>query len=152
MSLVGEKYMQTQAELIAKYKAIRLRRHEEEQVRLRSAVEHGIKYSAQHRAENLRLLRTFFNATQEDFATLLGISGQSKYSQLERGEQDLLTSEARRIENDLGIPANWLDRSNSNSIFMSQDEQALINEIRVANPRVALTLAETVKQLSGRGK
>jgi transcriptional regulator with XRE-family HTH domain len=143
--------MSTQEELIAKFKALRLRKREEETIRLQSAEAHGIRYSAVHRLENMRLLRAFINSTQKDFATLLSIDGgQTKYSQLERGEQDLLASEARRIERELGIPDNWLDRSNSHSLFMSQDEQSLINEIRGANPGAALALADAVKQMSGR--
>jgi transcriptional regulator with XRE-family HTH domain len=141
--------MQSKEELIAKVKALRLRNQEKEQSRLRSAAEHGVKYNADHRSENLRLLRAFLNATQDSFATLLGVGSQGQYSQFERGNPSLSAGEARRIERELGIPNNWLDRSNSHSLFLSQDEQSLINEIRGVNPGAALLLAETVNLLSG---
>ena len=142
--------MQTKEELIAKFRALRQRQQEEAQNRLRSAAEHGVRYSADHRSENLRLLRAFFNAAQESFATLIGIRSQSQYSLIERGDQPLSSSAAREIERELGIPENWLDRSNSNALFLSQDELSLVNEIRGARPEVALKLAETVKLLSCR--
>ncbi len=142
--------MQTKEELIAKFKAHRQRQQEEAQSRLRSAAEHGVKYSSEHRSENLRLLRAFFNALQEPFATLIGIRSQPQYSLIERGDQLLSSSAAREIERELGIPENWLDRSNSNALFLSQDELSLLNEIRGVKPEAALKLAETVKLLSGR--
>lgn len=142
--------MQTKEELIAKFKARRLHQQEEAHIRLRSAAEHGIKYSEDHRSENLRLLRAFFNASQESFSTLLGIRSQSQYSLIERGDQPLSSTAARQIESELGIPEHWLDRSNSHSLFLSQDELSLVNEIRGVKPEVALKLAETVKMLSDR--
>ena len=142
--------MQTKEELIAKFRALRQRQQEEAQNRLRSAAEHGVRYSADHRSENLRLLRAFFNAAQESFATLIGIRSQSQYSLIERGDPPLSSSAAREIERELGIPENWLDRSNSNALFLSQDELSLVNEIRGARPEVALKLVEIVKLLSGR--
>jgi transcriptional regulator with XRE-family HTH domain len=147
-STKGEE-MATQEERIAKFKALRLREQEEAQKRLRSAVEHGIKYSADHRSQNLRLLRAFFNEAQDDFAELLGVGSQSQYSLLERGGRDFSAREARRIERELGIPDNWFDRSNSNFLFLSQDQLSLINEIQGVNPDAALKLADVVKLLSG---
>lgn len=143
--------MATQEDLIAKFKANRVRQQEQAQSRLQSAAEHGIKYSADNRPENLRLLRAFFNTGQDHFAILLGVGSQSQYSQLERAESDFSPSEARRIESSLGIPDNWFDRRNSTLLFLSQDELSLINEIRGVKPGAALVLAEAVKQLSGRG-
>lgn len=143
--------MQSREQQIAKFKAFRLRQQEEAQNRLRSAADHGINYSEDNRSENLRLLRAFFNALQEPFATLIGIRGQSQYSLIERGEQRLSSSAAREIERELGIPENWLDRGNSNALFLSQDELSLVNEIRGVKSGVALKLAETIKLLSGSG-
>ncbi len=142
--------MQTREEFVARFKANRQRQHEEAQSRLRSAAEHGVNYSSEHRLENLRLLRSFFHAGQESFATLIGIRSQSQYSLIERGEQPLSTITAREIERELGIPENWLDRNNSNALFLTQDELSLVNEIRGVKPAAALKLAETVKLLSGR--
>ncbi len=137
--------------LIAKFRANRVRQQEEAQSRLRSAADHGITYSADNRPENLRLLRAFFNTDQGHFAILLGVGSQSQYSQLERAERDFSSSEARRVERSLNIPDNWFDRGNSTLLFLSQDELALINEIRGVKQGAALVLAEAVKQLSGRG-
>jgi transcriptional regulator with XRE-family HTH domain len=142
--------MQTKEELIAKFKALRLRQQEAVQGRLRSAEEHGIQYSADYRPENLRLLRALFNAKQASFAPLLGMRNQKQYSLIETGDQPLSPDAAREIERELGIPENWLDRNNSNSLFLSQDEPSLVNEIRGVKPEAALKLAETVKLLSGR--
>jgi transcriptional regulator with XRE-family HTH domain len=142
-----EKKMPTTAELIAGFKARLLNQKQEAHDRLQSANDHGIKYSAVYRKENLRLLREFFNASQEQFAILLGVSSQSAYSQLERGDQDLSSTTVRKIERDLGIPENWFDRDNSISLFLSQDEIALVNEVRGAKPKIALTLADLIKSL-----
>ena len=140
--------MTTSEKLIAEFKARIEQQKQKVQDRLQSATEHGIKYSATHRKNNLRILRAFFNATQEQFAILLELASQSKYSQLERGDQDLSASTARKIELDLGIPENWFDRDNSVSLFLSQDEIALVNEVRRAKPKVTLTLADLIKSLT----
>ncbi|PUE07057.1 hypothetical protein B9Z51_14275 [Limnohabitans sp. T6-5] len=142
--------MSTKEELRSRVNEFRAHREEREQEKLINAEFHGISYSAEHRPENLRLLRAFFNATQDDFAALLGIIGQSLYSQYERGLRELETIDARRIEQSLNIPEKWLDRKNSNSLFLSQDEQSLVNEIRAVNSAAILILAKAVRILSNR--
>lgn len=143
--------MSNQEELFARLKERLRAQREEEQSRLRIASEHGIEYSEANRPENLRLLRAFFNATQENFATLLGVGSQSQYSQLERGERGLTQEGARRIERELGIPHNWLDRRNGSLLFLSLPELSLVNEARVVQPDTVLDLAGVVKRLTGRG-
>lgn len=140
--------MQTREELIARFKAFRQRQFEEAQSRLQSAIEHGLIYSSEHRSENLRLLRSFFNAGQESFAMLVGISSQSQYSLIERGEHLLSEYSARGIERELGLPEYWLDRCNSTVLFLTQDELSLVNQLRRVKPGAALKLAEAVKLLT----
>lgn len=138
----------TTEKLIAEYKSRIEQQKQETQSRLQSATDHGIKYSATHRRDNLRMLRVFFNATQEQFSILLEVISQSKYSQLERGDQNLSSDTVRKIELDLGIPENWFDRDNSISLFLSQDEIALINEVRRSTPNVTLALANLMRSLT----
>jgi transcriptional regulator with XRE-family HTH domain len=133
---------------LAKIKAALLAQKQATLERLRHASEHGIDYNADRRAENLRILRAFLNATQDEQASLLGIASQPQYSQLERGEQGLESDEARQMERALGIPEYWLDRVNAQALFMTQDELSLINEIRRAKPGAALLLANAVKGLT----
>ena len=140
--------MQSNEALNAKAKAFFQRRREEAENKLRSAQEHGITYSEEHRAHNLRMLRRALDDTQESFASLLGFANQKALSLVETGEKALSAGHAREIESGFKLPENWLDRDNLKSMFLSQDELALVNELRRAKPGVALKLAETVKLLS----
>lgn len=89
-----------------------------------------VQSTPERRAENLRLLRAFLNATQEDLTGLLNLGSQSYYSSVERGTQTLTAGEARRVEKDLGLPECWLERNNANSLFLSSAELDLILELR----------------------
>ena len=143
--------MSNQIELLAKLKERFQSQREAEEKRLLTASEHGIKYDKKHRAQNLRLLRSFFNSRQEDFISLLGVRSQSQYSKLERGEDELGEYSARQIEKSIGLPERWLDRDNANLLFLSLAELSLVNEIRTINSEAVKALAGTVKLLTRRG-
>lgn len=136
-------------DIVAKLKARLQASRAEEQRRLQTAGEHGIEYASAHRAENLRLLRAYFDATHDDFAALLQFPGQPQYSQVERGNRKLTAGEARTIESDLGIPHMWLERRNTDALFLSQDGLSLVNVTRLAKPGAALALAGVIKLLTG---
>ena len=142
--------MQTREELIAKIRAYRERQREEAQSQHQTAAQHGVNYGSEHRSNNLRLLRAYFNETQESFRTLTGVSSQPQYSLIEKGEKILPESAAREIERNLDLPKYWFDRSNVTPLFLTQNELSLVNELRRMKPEVALKLAELVKLMSGR--
>lgn len=142
--------MQTIQDRIAEFKALRQRQLKEAQSRRQSATEHGLIYSSEHRSENLRLLRAFFNVKQESFAKLISIPNQSQYSFIERGEHLLSENSARYIERELCLPEYWLDRNNSSVFFLTQDELSLITQLRVVNPGAILKLAEAVRLMTSK--
>ncbi|MBS0405608.1 MAG: helix-turn-helix transcriptional regulator [Proteobacteria bacterium] len=143
--------MSNQNDFIARAKERLQSQREAEQRRLQTASEHGVKYDKKHRAENLRLLRAFFDVTQEKFISLLGVSSQSQYSKFERGEEELEARLARQIEKSIGLPEMWFDRDNANLLFLSLVELSLVNEIRVVDPEATRVLASALKLLTGRG-
>jgi len=99
------------------------------------------------RSDNLRLLRAYMNAHQDNFVAMLGIGSQSNYSKMETGDSLLDEVAARRIESDLGLPIGWLERNNGDAIFLSNDEFQLIKAIRQSPPEATLALTEAVKKL-----
>jgi len=88
------------------------------------SINQEIRYDRKYRKENLGYLRKIFNASQNEFARLIGVQGQTKYSAMERGEESLTLAHARRIEHELDLPENWFDRDNK--IFLTEDEYSLI--------------------------
>lgn len=119
--------------------------------RISLAESHGVEYDERRRVENLRLLRSYFNATQEDFAGLLGLSGQPEYSQIETGSKAIPSSAARRIEQRLSIPENWLDRDNSKALFISLAQFAVLMEIGKRSDEAARALAEAIRKIGSVG-
>lgn len=132
-------------ELRAKLQAARL----VEQQRHAHAVAHGIDFKDERRSENLRLLRAYFDTTQERFAQLLRVSSQSQYSSFERGLKVLPSEDARTIERSLGLPENWLDRSNAPMLFVTTDQLAVLKEVQKAPAEAAIPLAKAVKSMTG---
>lgn len=113
------------------------------------ATENGVPLNPARRAENLHLLRTFLNARQEDMVTMLSLSSQSYFSQVERGEKTLASWEARQIEQAIGLPDGWFERNNATSLFLSPKEFDLIVELRNVGADTAdavLTLLRALKQ------
>lgn len=109
--------------------------------------EQGGGHSPDQRAENLRLLRAFLNANQDDLSELLKLGSQSRFSIFERGEKNLPASEARRIEKDLELPSHWLDRNNSDALFLSPTEISLIRALRCSAPDATSALIDAVKKI-----
>lgn len=136
--------------LIAKLKERRFADQEAYSQRLSLAASHGVDYDESRRPTNLRLLRAYFHATQDEFATLVGVSSQPEYSKVEGGSKPLSASRARQIEKSLGIAENWLDRNNAEALFLSLGEIALISELRPTGPDAALALAKAIKMISTR--
>lgn len=116
------------AELIAKIRANRYPPPPPPPV----ATENGVPLNPTRRADNLHLLRTFLNARQDDMVTMLSLSSQSYFSQVERGEKTLASWEARQIEQAVGLPEGWFERNNATSLFLSAKEFDLIVELRNA--------------------
>lgn len=137
-------------ELIAKLKKRRLADQAAYLERLSLAEIHGIDYDENRRSTNLRLLRAYFNSNQEEFATLVDIRSRSEYSKIEIGSKLLPTVNARQIERNLGIPENWLDRDNSEALFLSLGEVALIGALRNTRTDSALPLANLIKTISSK--
>lgn len=100
---------------------------------------------ASRRSENLRLLRAYLNVRQEDLSQTLGLSSQSYYSCVERGDKNLAAWEARRMEADLDLPDGWLDRNNVDGLLLSNAELTLIRELRGASQEVVKSLTDVVK-------
>lgn len=99
------------------------------------------------RGDNLRILRAFMQAHQEDFVSMLRVGIQSVYSKIERGETPLDNDQARKIESALNLSLGWLDRDNAAALFFSNDEFLLIQEIRNSVPEATTALIEAVKTL-----
>lgn len=102
--------------------------------------------ASEHRAGNLRLLRAFFNSSQQEFERCLKLGSQSSYSVYERGFDNkvLPESQARRIEREFELPEGWFDRDNADSLFLSHEELALIMGLRASSPNAITALSNTV--------
>lgn len=124
----------------------------QKQSQIRPTSKPVIEINPARRGENLRILRAFLDAHQENFVSMLGIGSQSLYSKIERGDSLLDEKQARKIEASLGLPLGWLERNNGDSIFFSNDECQLITEIRKSAPEATVALIEAVKSIrSSRG-
>ncbi len=114
------------------------------QVRV-DAVAAELKLNPTRRSGNLRLLRTYMNADQQDFVSMLGIGSQSFYSRIERGDSQLDDRQARKIESEIDLSPGWLDRDNGQGMLVSNSEWQLIQELRNAAPEATFSLIETAK-------
>lgn len=112
-----------------------------------NSVSSQLKLNPARRRENLRLLRTYMDADQKEFVSMLGVGCQSLYSRFERGESQLDDKQARKIESGVGLPPGWLDRDNGATILLSNDEWHLIHELRKSSPEATLALIQTAKSL-----
>ncbi len=90
----------------------------------------SLKLDSRRRGENLRLLRSYMEASQEDFRKMLRVGSQSEYSKIERGEAALGESHVKIVELELGLAAGWLDRNNIEGLFLANNEMILIRELR----------------------
>lgn len=135
-------------ELIAEIKAKLRAAREAEHQKQASAAAHGVEYSEARRSENLRLLRAYFNTTQDRFAELLGVSSQSQYSLFERGQKVLPSVEAREIERGLDLPDRWLDRANAQALFVATGQLAVLKELQRAPADASPLLAKVLNSLT----
>ena len=103
----------------------------------------SLELDSGRRGENSRLLRSYMEATQEDFRKMLGVSSQSEYSKIERGEAALGESQVKLMELELGLAAGWFDRNNSEGLFLTNNEMVLIRELR----RYPTTTTEVIVSL-----
>ena len=97
------------------------------------------------RAENIRLLRAFLSADQANMAKLLKLGSQSYYSTIECERTALDEKNARRIEEELGLPSGWFERNNADSLFLSPVELDLILELRRSDPKATQSLVSAVQ-------
>lgn len=111
------------------------------------SISHQIDLNPDRRADNLRLLRAYINAHQDSFVEILKLGSQSNYSKIERGESPLGSESARHIESELGLPIGWLERNNSDAIFLSNDEFQLIQTVRHAPADATIALVDAIKKL-----
>ena len=91
---------------------------------------HRLNLDSSRRGENLRLLRSYLNVTQEQFVEALLLRSQGECSRIERGDVDVGDAKARMIELDLGLAIGWLDRNNGEALFLKNDEIQVIKELR----------------------
>lgn len=137
------------SELIAQYRnKTRLQDQQRQAQTQVDEISLQIDLDRSRRGENLELLRWYYmNERQDPFVSMLGIGSQSRYSAIVNGKSTLDNTEARKIETELNLPRGWLDRDNSKTIFLSNDEWQLVQELRRSEPNATTSLRETMKHM-----
>ena len=100
---------------------------------------------------NLRLLRAYFDVTQQHVGELFNVA-QGRVSQLERGEEPISDSQAKDVESSLGLPAEWFDRDNGPSLFLSNEEKLLLSALKGLSVPAMNELISVVKSLKSLDK
>lgn len=104
-----------------------------------------IDLNPNRRSDNLRLLRAYINANQQDFVKMLRLGSQSGYSKIERGEAPLGLGDARRIESELNLPYGWFERNNGDAmLFLSNDEFRLVQTIRQSPAAATIAVTDVI--------
>jgi hypothetical protein len=107
--------------------------------------------SPSNRSANLRLLRAFFDETQDGFGTLVLLS-QSSVSLHERDEKTLDKWKADDIERELSLPQDWFDRDNGPLLFVTNEQMLLLEELQGCDAAVVQALRSVVRGLRSSAK